>query len=102
MHNVDSVLDGTGWFLTGGTIGSDARANSFTPGTPSGVGPGFRGTFHGPGLVNRKVGPGDMIVVPPDVGHLWSLVEDYIEYLVYRMDPEHVLPAGFVHEALKE
>jgi hypothetical protein len=96
------ILNGTGWFLTGGTIGSDARPNSYKPGAGGGVGPGFRGTFQNPGLVNRRVGPGDTIIVPPNVGHSWSLVEDHIEYLIFRMDPEHVLPAGFEHEALKK
>ena len=95
------ILKGEGWFLTGGTIGEDAKANSYKPGGGSGVGPGFRGTFRGD-MVNRKVGPGDTIVVPPNVGHSWSLIEDHVEYLIFRVDPEHVLPLNFEHEALKK
>jgi mannose-6-phosphate isomerase-like protein (cupin superfamily) len=95
------ILNGTGYFLTGGTIGPDAKANSYSPERPGQVGPGFRGTFQNPGLVNRKVGPGDTVIVPPNTGHSWSLVEDHIEYLIFRVDAEHVIPAGFVHEALQ-
>ena len=95
------ILNGSGYFLTGGTIGDDAKANSYSKDRPGQVGPGFRGTFKDPGLVTRKVGSGDTIIVPPDTGHSWSLVEDHIEYMLFRVDHEHVIPAPFVHEALK-
>ena len=37
-------------------------------------------------------GPGEMQIIPPGVGHVWSEIADGgIDYMVIRIDPEHVL-----------
>jgi hypothetical protein len=43
------------------------------------------------GGVTRKVGAGGVIVLPPDVPHVWTEVTDELVYLVARMDPKKVL-----------
>jgi hypothetical protein len=50
-------------------------------------------------LTNLKVG--DIVVVPPDVPHGWSVIPNDVTYLSVRPDMEHVLPkAGYVYPAL--
>jgi len=50
----------------------------------------------------RKVGPGDIVIIPPGVFHGFSDVADHIDYVSVRPDPEHVLPAGYAHPLLKK
>ncbi len=46
--------------------------------------------------VARQIGPGDVVVIPPNTPHWFSAIEsDEIVYLVVRMDPHKVLPAGY-------
>jgi mannose-6-phosphate isomerase-like protein (cupin superfamily) len=94
------ILQGAGTFVTGGTM-SDA-----TPAASDGtivkilVGPSTNGT----GIRNgesRTIGPGDVIVIPPGVAHWFSAVEKDLDYLVVRVDADHVLPAGYVNPLVK-
>jgi quercetin dioxygenase-like cupin family protein len=48
------------------------------------------------------VGPGDIIIIPPDVFHGWIKVTDHVDYLSVRPDPDRALPAGYVNPALKK
>jgi quercetin dioxygenase-like cupin family protein len=41
-----------------------------------------------------------VIVIPPGVAHWFSAVERDMNYLVVRIDPQHVLPAGYVNPAI--
>ena len=50
----------------------------------------------------RKVGPGDIVIIPPGVFHGFTDVADHVEYVSVRPDPDHVLPAGYVHPLLKK
>jgi quercetin dioxygenase-like cupin family protein len=44
----------------------------------------------------HKIGPGDVIVIPPNTPHTFTEVtSDEIVYLVVRFDPKKVLPAGY-------
>ena len=48
-----------------------------------------------------SVGPGDVIIVPPGVAHWFSKVDSDMNYLVIRVDGDHILPAGYVNPAVK-
>jgi quercetin dioxygenase-like cupin family protein len=50
----------------------------------------------------RKVGPGDIVIIPPGVYHGFDQVTDHVEYVSVRPDPDHVLPAGYVHPLLQK
>jgi hypothetical protein len=42
------------------------------------------------------VGPGDVVIIPPNTPHWFSEISsDQIVYLVVRVDPHKILPAGF-------
>ena len=90
------ITSGSGILTTGGVI-LNQRAGGGVPNTmngPSGSG------VAGPGAFSRRVGPGDIIIIPNKVAHGWSGVTDHIEYLSYRPDPDRVLPAGWVYPLL--
>jgi mannose-6-phosphate isomerase-like protein (cupin superfamily) len=99
VTEVYHIIDGSGTFVTGGTM-VDA-----SPADPNGntvkvlVGPSTNGASIRGGE-SRKVGPGDVIVIPPGVAHWFSAVEKDMNYLVVRVDADHVLPAGFVNPAI--
>ena len=64
------------------------------------VGPSTNGASIANGR-SRHVGPGDVIVVPPGCAHWFSAIESDLDYLVVRVDADHVLPDGYVNPALK-
>jgi mannose-6-phosphate isomerase-like protein (cupin superfamily) len=94
------VVKGRGTFVTGGTItgATPAPADGATVKVlvgPSTTGPGVQGGQ------SRTIGPGDVIVVPPGVAHWFSAIEQDLDYLVFRVDADHVLPTGYVHPLIK-
>lgn len=95
------VIDGTGTFVTGGSMADPATADPAGSTVKVLVGPSTTGSGIKGGQ-SRKIGPGDVIVVPPGVAHWFSAIEKDLDYLVFRVDPKHVLPAGYVHPLLKQ
>jgi mannose-6-phosphate isomerase-like protein (cupin superfamily) len=95
------VVAGAGTFVTGGSMTGP------TPVDPNGstvkvlVGPSTTGAGITGGQ-SRRIGPGDVIIVPPGVAHWFSAIEKDLDYLVFRVDPGHVLPTGYVHPLLKK
>src|SRR5579863_7010337 len=49
---------------------------------------------------SRRVGPGDIIIIPPGVLHAWSQITDQVTYLSVRPDPDRKLPSGYVNPLL--
>jgi mannose-6-phosphate isomerase-like protein (cupin superfamily) len=95
------VIDGAGTFVTGGTMTEAAPLASDGNTVKVLVGPSSTGAAITSGH-SRKIGPGDVIIVPPGVAHWFSAIEKDLDYLVFRVDPSHVLPAGYVHPLLKK
>lgn len=95
------VVTGSGTFVTGGTMtGATAAATDGTT-VKILVGPSTNGSGIQGGQ-SRKIGPGDVIIVPPGVAHWFSAIDQDLDYLVFRVDADHVLPAGYVHPLLKQ
>jgi quercetin dioxygenase-like cupin family protein len=47
---------------------------------------------------SRKIGPGDVVIIPPNTPHTFTeITSDEIVYVVVRIDPHKVLPAGYVN-----
>jgi mannose-6-phosphate isomerase-like protein (cupin superfamily) len=89
------ITEGSGTLVTGGTMTNERRAANDSAVYKLLNGPSSLG---GPleGGTSRKVTVGDVIVIPPKVGHWFSSIEgDHVNYLIIRVDPDHVLPAGF-------
>jgi mannose-6-phosphate isomerase-like protein (cupin superfamily) len=89
------VLTGSATLTTGGAIINGRHSDNALP-----TGPGLGGAMQGG--VSRHVGPGDVIIIPPGVPHLWAKVDEPMDVLVVRPDAEHVLPAGYVNPSLKK
>jgi mannose-6-phosphate isomerase-like protein (cupin superfamily) len=95
------ILNGAGTFVTGGTMtGATAVAAESTV-VKVLVGPSSTGATIAGGE-SRRIGPGDVIIVPPGVAHWFSAIGTDLDYLVFRVDSGHVLPAGYVHPLLKK
>ena len=92
------VISGNGTFVTGGTIQNAKDTPADSPvvttlnGPSSGGGPVQGGT-------SRRIGPGDVVIIPPNTPHWFTeITTDQIVYLVVRVDPHKVLPAGYVNK----
>jgi mannose-6-phosphate isomerase-like protein (cupin superfamily) len=81
------VVSGRGTLVTGGTLEEAKERPAANPLT----GPTTQGK-----IINgrmRVVGPGDVIVIPPNTPHQFTEVTDDIVYLAIRIDPHKILPA---------
>ena len=95
IAEVYHVIEGAGTLVTGGNISNpkeapaDGQVVKVLNGPSTGGGPVEGG-------VSRKIGPGDVVVIPPNTAHWFSeITSDQIVYLVVRIDPHKVLPAGY-------
>lgn len=85
VHLVDTteiyyMLKGSATLVTGGTLVEPYEAN-----------PSWMRAKSIEGGVSRRVGPGDVIVIPGHTAHWWSEMEGEIEYLIFRPDPDNRL-----------
>ena len=95
------IIAGTGTLVTGGIVTNPRRVAADNEIVTTVVGPSSQATFDKPAQ-RRKVGPGDVVIIPPGVYHGFDEVPaGGIDYLAVRPDPNKVLPAGYVHPAIK-
>ena len=94
------IIAGSGTLLTGGTVTNARAVAADNEIVTVVVGPSNQATFDKPAQ-RRKVGPGDVVIIPPGVYHGFDDVTTGIDYLAVRPDPNHVLPAGYLHPAIQ-
>lgn len=95
------VVSGSGTLITGTDVTDIKPVSADNELVKQIVGPSNNGTFKT--VAQTKVlKAGDMVVIPPGVYHGFSDVPDHIEYVTVRPDPDQVLPAGYIHPALKQ
>jgi mannose-6-phosphate isomerase-like protein (cupin superfamily) len=98
ITEVYHVISGTGTLLTGGTIENAKERAPDVEAVKTLTGPSTEGTRILNG-VSRKIGPGDVVIIPPNTPHTFTeITSDEIVYLVVRLDPHKVLPAGYVNK----
>jgi mannose-6-phosphate isomerase-like protein (cupin superfamily) len=95
------IVSGSGTLVTGGEVKDVKPVASDNEIVTVAVGPSNNATFVKPAQT-RKVGTGDMVIIPAGVYHGFSEVPDHIEYVTVRPDLEKVLPAGYVSPFLKK
>ncbi len=98
------VFQGTAILITGGTVSNPQpmavnvpawKGSSVVFRTPTVGGPYRDGT-------PQRVGPGDIMVIPPGMPHQWGAVESpMLVYFIARIDPSKTLTAGYVNPALE-
>lgn len=80
------VVSGHGTQMTGTLIEGTKSAGSTT------IGPGWSSTTAIKDGRSTTLGPGEMQIIPPGTGHVWTEIADGgIVYMTIRIDPEHVL-----------
>lgn len=90
------ITEGSGTLVTGGTMVDERRAAPESAiykvvNGPTSLGSGLKGG------TSRKVAAGDVVIIPPKVGHWFTAMDgDHLDYLIIRVDPDRVLPVGFV------
>ena len=81
------ILRGTGTQVTG-TLVNGSRGNTVSPT----IGPGMNSNSPLQNSHSSRLGPGDIQIIPPRVGHGWTSIDaGGIEYLIFRVDADHVL-----------
>jgi len=76
------ILHGSGTLVTGGALGGTPKPTDLTR---LGAGPSLQGERQGG--ESRRVGPGDVIIIPAGTPHSFSALDSPISYLVFRFDP---------------
>jgi mannose-6-phosphate isomerase-like protein (cupin superfamily) len=95
ITEVYHVISGNGTLVTGGTIENAKDRPAANEAVRILTGPSMEGTRI-IGGTSRKIGPGDVIVIPPNTPHTFTeITSPEIVYLVVRFDPHKVLPAGY-------
>lgn len=94
------VISGSGTLVTGGQILNGVRSGPDSEVTKILNGPSCSGTIVG-NFVSRKVGVGDISVIPAGVPHGWTDITTEVTYLSVRPDPKKVLEHGYVNPAIK-
>jgi len=90
------VIEGNATLVTGGSMDNLSEFPANHPVVTVLNGPSTRGGPIQDG-VSRKIGPGDVVIIPPNTPHWFSeIASDQIVYLVVRVDPHKILPAGYV------
>lgn len=100
-HDVTEVyyiLAGGGTLVTGGPLENTREFPADNTSVLELIGPSGGGTFLAG--ESREVSAGDMVVIPGGVPHGFSHIPDRVKYLSIRVDPDQVLPAGYVNPVL--
>ena len=96
MTEVFHIISGTGTYVIGGTIETAKESPADGELVKILDGPTLTGGVV-QGGVSRKVGPDDVIVIPSNTPHWFSQIDsEQVVYLVVRIDPHKVLPAGYM------
>lgn len=95
------IVSGSGTLHTGGTVENIRPLAPDSEVVKVAVGESNTAVFKQAAQV-RKVGPGDIVIIPPGVFHGFSDVADHVDYVSVRPDPDHVLPSGYAHPLLKK
>jgi mannose-6-phosphate isomerase-like protein (cupin superfamily) len=76
------ILEGGGTLVTGGGLQPPTKPTDLTR---VGAGPSVSGGRQGG--ESRRMGPGDIAIIPAGTPHSFSQLDGPISYLVYRFDP---------------
>ena len=81
------VLQGSGVQATGPLVNGTRNAT-----VSKAIGPSLSSNVTLSNARSTRLGPGDVQIIPPGVGHGFTSVDPGgIEYLIFRIDPDHLL-----------
>lgn len=91
VSEVYHIVDGTATLVLGPDITNRQRRPSTLRTVVEFNGPGNNGSDIRNGVAyNLK--PGDVVVIPAGTGHWFTKIDDHIDYLMVRIDPDKVTP----------
>jgi mannose-6-phosphate isomerase-like protein (cupin superfamily) len=91
VSEVYHVIDGTATLVLGPDITNRRRRPATLRTVVEFNGPGNNGSAIRNGVTYR-LKPGDVVVIPAGTGHLFTAIDDHIDYLMVRVDPDKVTP----------
>ena len=91
VSEVYHIIDGTATLVLGPDIVDRQRRAATLQTVIEFNGPGNNGSDIRNGVAyNLK--PGDVVVIPAGTGHWFTKIEDHIDYLMVRIDPDKLTP----------
>jgi mannose-6-phosphate isomerase-like protein (cupin superfamily) len=91
VSEVYHIISGTGTLMLGPDITNRQRRPATQRTVVEFNGPGNNGTEIRNG-VSYQLKPGDVVVIPAGTGHWFTKIDDHINYLMIRIDPDKVTP----------
>ena len=91
VSEVYHIVDGTATLVLGPDITNRQRRPATLRTVVEFNGPGNNGSEIRDG-VTYQLKPGDVVVIPAGTGHLFTKIDDHIDYLMVRIDPDKVTP----------
>ena len=91
VSEVYHIVDGTATLMLGADIQNRQRRPSTSLTVREFNGPGNNGSDIRNG-VSYQLKAGDVVVIPAGTGHWFTKIDDHIDYLMVRIDPDKVTP----------
>ena len=91
VSEVYHIVDGTATLVLGPDITNRQRRPATSLTVREFNGPGNNGSEIRNGK-SYQLKPGDVVVIPAGTGHWFSKIDDHIDYLMVRIDPDKVTP----------
>jgi mannose-6-phosphate isomerase-like protein (cupin superfamily) len=91
VSEVYHIIDGTATLVLGPDITNRQRRPATQLTVREFNGPGNNGSDIRNG-VTYNLKPGDVVVIPAGTGHWFTKIDDHIDYLMVRIDPDKVTP----------
>ena len=91
VSEVYHIIDGTATLMLGPDITNRQRRPASQLTVREFNGPGNNGSEIRNGVAHQ-LKPGDVVVIPAGTGHLFTKIDDHIDYLMVRIDPDKVTP----------
>jgi mannose-6-phosphate isomerase-like protein (cupin superfamily) len=91
VSEVYHIIDGTATLVLGPDITNRQRRPATQLTVREFNGPGNNGSEIRNG-VTLNLKPGDVVVIPAGTGHWFTKIDDHIDYLMVRIDPDKVTP----------
>jgi len=91
VSEVYHIIDGTATLVLGPDIENRQRRPATSQTVREFNGPGNNGSQIKNGVA-YQLKPGDVVVIPAGTGHWFTKIDDHIDYLMVRIDPDKVTP----------
>jgi len=90
VSEVYYIVEGSGTFVTGGTLLKAQKRESSSDTVRQLSGPGYAGSGI-QGGTSRRMAKGDMVIIPAGTPHGFTDVQEAITYTIVRIDPGRLL-----------